>query len=347
METDVAVEKFRQHFDAHCEDSLLDGVSDTVFAEACARSGLVATDEVAEDGEIVFKLRGEPVEWDGVIEMVMLEIAVAEASRDGMDCDAGELDGEAIAVAEATESLMGKLLPRFGRSSCDCKAWVEVGPFYLPYLFMLSSSGDRLLRIAIKEVHSRSEADLARIVAWLEHPDGYDRAVPYDDAYGHGFETHILLWDGPGVGDGARHIPNRAVPWNVGDAVDWRYDALPEPRPVGEIVGENRRLLLRQIVGNVKLCDVNGGVQAIYCSGNIIVYDDGTLIFTVCKKQSGWDHWMLRTTERAEPFWELGRVLEAAAVRDRWSVDWYFRWGLAHGYEFVSSTYREKEDYLG
>lgn len=50
---------------------------------------------------------------------------------------------------------------------------------------------------------------------------------------------------------------------------------------------------------------------------------------------------------RAEPFWELGRVLEASTVRDRWSVDWYFRWGLAHGYEFVSSTYRKKEDYLG
>ena len=347
MKTDVAVEKFRRHFEAHCEDSLLDGVSDDAFAEACARSGLVATDEVDPDGDTVFKLRGEPVKWDGVIEMVMLEIAVAEASRDGMACDAGDLDSEAIAVAEATEALMGKLLPRFGRSSYECNAWVEVGPFYLPYLFMLSSNGDRLLRIAVEEVHSRSEADLARIVAWLEHPNGYDRAVPYDGAYGNGFETHILLWDGPTVGDGARHIPNRTVPWNAGDAEDWRYDAIPEPRPVGEIAGENRRILLRNIVGNVKRGDVNGGVQAIYCSGNIVVYDDGTILFTVCKKQSGWEHWMLRTTERAEPFWGLGRVLEDIATSNRWSVDWYFRWGLAHGYEFVSSTYRKKEDYLG
>lgn len=347
METGVSVGKFRRHFEAHCEASLLDGVPEEVFADACARCGLVATDEIDPDGEIVFKLRGEPVEWDAVIEMVVLELAVAEASREAMDCDAGKLDGEAVAVAEAAGSFAGRLRARFGRAACDCRAWVEVGPFGQPYLFMLSSAGDRLLRLSVEEVRRRSEADLARIVAWLEHPDGYDRAVPYDDAFGHGFETHILLWDGPVVGEGARHIPNRAVPWNAGDAVDWRYDVRPAPRPVGEIVQENKRILLREIAGNVKRHDLARGVQALYCLGNIIVYDDGALLFTVCKKNSGWEHWKLRATERAEPFRRLGDVLEAAAVRDRWSVDWHFKWGLAHGYEFVSSTYRDKEDYLG
>ena len=228
----ASIEKFRSLFEAHGEGFLLDGVSDAAFSEACVRSGLEATDEVTPDGDTVFRLRGETVEWDAAIEMVMLEVGLLSASRKGMDCDANELDDEAIEVAEAFEALLGKLLPRFGPSSYGCKAWVEIGPFYRPVLFLLSSDGERLLRIAIEEVHSRSEADLARIVAWLEHPDGYAKAVPYDEAVGPLVETHVLLWDSPVVGEGARHIPDRCVPWDDGGARGWRYDALHEPRPI-------------------------------------------------------------------------------------------------------------------
>ena len=82
----------------------------------------------------------------------------------------------------------------------------------------------------------------------------------------------------------------------------------------------------------------------VYCFGNIIVSDNGAITIT-SRMSSRWEHWKVFPTERAEPFWMFGKVLDAAATRDVSVLDYYFRWALAHGYEFMKSTFRTWESY--
>ena len=87
--------------------------------------------------------------------------------------------------------------------------WMEEGNYpYGPYWYCRSRDGQRLLRISLDEIEERTPEDLQRIMRWLNSPDGYSRAVDYEDALGTEDETHVLLWDSPDECEGARHIPN-------------------------------------------------------------------------------------------------------------------------------------------
>lgn len=95
-----------------------------------------------------------------------------------------------------------------GPELVDNTKWVVNGPCG-PVMYVQSSDSKRLLRIPLDDIEWRPTFDLNRIAVWLETPRAFGEAVLYEEG-----DTHVLLWNTPTLGDGARHIPNNRFPSN-------------------------------------------------------------------------------------------------------------------------------------
>lgn len=95
-----------------------------------------------------------------------------------------------------------------GPELVDNTRWIANGPCG-PAMYVQSRNNKRLLRIPLDDIEWRSTFDLNRIATWLETPRAFDEAVLYKEG-----DTHVLLWNAPSPGDGARHIPNNRFPSN-------------------------------------------------------------------------------------------------------------------------------------
>lgn len=121
-----------------------------------------------------------------------------------------EVDVEATeGLLEAVRRLSAQWQKAVGPMAYDRKFEVRLAP-YGAAAFLWSRDGERLMRLPLEEVVDRDADDLARIVAWLDSPLGYEAADDYEDGY-----THILIWPEPYECEDARHVPDDLFPWDV------------------------------------------------------------------------------------------------------------------------------------